>query len=155
MPKGPSIQCWCYHHISRTTSLLHQNYSSESLLAHVSECRPRTFVVSICSSDSSATSLLPLAVVSADTLLEPFCFPSFGFLSADTLLDRGSAVAWWLMPRTSDPEVGGSSPTRVKPCCVLEQGAFTPESPEVGGSSPTRVKPCCVLEQGAFTPQKY
>ena len=24
---------------------------------------------------------------------------------------RGSAVAWWLMPRTPDPEVGGSSPT--------------------------------------------
>ena len=30
------------------------------------------------------------------------------------------------MPRTPDPEVGGSSPTRVKPCCVLEQGKFTP-----------------------------
>ena len=38
-----------------------------------------------------------------------------------------SAVAWWLMPRTPDPEVGGSSPTRVKPCCVLEQGTFTPQ----------------------------
>ena len=35
-------------------------------------------------------------------------------------------MAWWLMPRTLDPEVGGSSPTRVKPCCVLEQGTFTP-----------------------------
>ena len=35
----------------------------------------------------------------------------------------------------------GSSPTRVKPCCVLEQGTFTP-------------KPCCVLEQGTFTPKK-
>ena len=34
-------------------------------------------------------------------------------------------MAWWLKPRTSDPEVGGSSPTRVKPCCVLEQGTFT------------------------------
>ena len=40
---------------------------------------------------------------------------------------EGSAVAWWLMPRTPDPEVGGSSPTRVKPCCVLEQGTFTPQ----------------------------
>ena len=39
---------------------------------------------------------------------------------------KGSTVAWWLMPRTPDPEVGGSSPTRVKPCCVLEQGTFTP-----------------------------
>ena len=39
----------------------------------------------------------------------------------------GSAVAWWLMPRAPDPEVGGSSPTRVKPCCVLEQGTFTPQ----------------------------
>ena len=38
----------------------------------------------------------------------------------------GRAVALWLMPRTPDPEVGGSSPTRVKPCCVLEQGTFTP-----------------------------
>ena len=40
---------------------------------------------------------------------------------------QGKAVAWWLMPRTPDPEVGGSSPTRVKPCCVLEQGTFTPQ----------------------------
>ena len=39
----------------------------------------------------------------------------------------GSGVAWWLMPRTTDPEVGGSSPTWVTPCCVLEQGAFTPQ----------------------------
>ena len=39
----------------------------------------------------------------------------------------GSAVAWWLMPRTPDPEVRGSSPTWVKPCCVLEQGTFTPQ----------------------------
>ena len=32
------------------------------------------------------------------------------------------------MPRTPDPEVGGgSSPTRVKPCCVLEQCTFTPQ----------------------------
>ena len=40
---------------------------------------------------------------------------------------KGSAVAWRLMPRTPDPEVGGSSPTRVKQCCVLEQGIFTPQ----------------------------
>ena len=36
-------------------------------------------------------------------------------------------VALWLMPRTPDPEVWGSSPTRVKPCYVLEQGTFTPK----------------------------
>ena len=47
--------------------------------------------------------------------------------SRDLQLSRGSAVAWWLMPRTPDPEVGGSSPTRVKPCCVLEQGTITPQ----------------------------
>ena len=35
-------------------------------------------------------------------------------------------MAWWLMPRTPDPEVGGSSLTEVKPCCVLEKGTFTP-----------------------------
>ena len=40
---------------------------------------------------------------------------------------RGSAVALWLMPRTQDPEFGGLSPARVKPCCVLEQGTFTPQ----------------------------
>ena len=44
-----------------------------------------------------------------------------------TIPNQGSAVAWWLMPRTPDPEVGGSSPTRVKPCCVLKQGIFTPQ----------------------------
>ena len=43
-------------------------------------------------------------------------------------LSQRSAVAWWLMPRTPDAEVGASSPTRVKPCCVLEQGTFTPKS---------------------------
>ena len=42
--------------------------------------------------------------------------------------NEGSAVAWWLMPRTPDPEVGGSSPTRVNTCCVLEQGTFTPQN---------------------------
>ena len=31
------------------------------------------------------------------------------------------------MHRTPDPEVGGSSPTQDKPCCVLEQGTFTPQ----------------------------
>ena len=36
-------------------------------------------------------------------------------------------MARWLMPRTPDPEVGGSNATRVKPCCVLEQGTFTPK----------------------------
>ena len=36
-------------------------------------------------------------------------------------------MAWWLMLRTPDPEVGGLSPTRVKPCFVLEQGTFTPQ----------------------------
>ena len=41
------------------------------------------------------------------------------FYSQNTNL-LGSAVAWWLMPRNPFPEVGGSSPTRVKPCCVLE-----------------------------------
>ena len=35
-----------------------------------------------------------------------------------TIYSGGGAVAWWLMPRTPDPEVGGSSPTRVKTCCV-------------------------------------
>ena len=32
-----------------------------------------------------------------------------------------------LVVNASDPEVGGSSPTRVKPCCVLEQDTFTPQ----------------------------
>ena len=40
---------------------------------------------------------------------------------------QGSAGAWWIMPRTPDPEVGGSSPIRVRPFCVLEQGTFTPQ----------------------------
>ena len=40
----------------------------------------------------------------------------------------GSTVAWWLMPRTPDPEVGGSSYTRVKPCCVLDKANLLPKS---------------------------
>ena len=43
-----------------------------------------------------------------------------------TLVFDSSSLAWWLRPRTPDLEVPGSSPTRVKPCCVLEQGTFTP-----------------------------
>ena len=39
---------------------------------------------------------------------------------------EGSAVALWLMTRAPDREVGGLSPTRAKPCCVLEQDTFTP-----------------------------
>ena len=30
---------------------------------------------------------------------------------------KGGAVAWWLTPRTSDPEVEGSCPTRVAVLC--------------------------------------
>ena len=30
---------------------------------------------------------------------------------------RGGVVAWWLSPRTPDPEVEGSSPTRVAVLC--------------------------------------
>ena len=37
-------------------------------------------------------------------------------------LDGGAQWPGGLMPRTPDPEIEGSSPTRVKPCCVLEQG---------------------------------
>ena len=46
-------------------------------------------------------------------------------LVLDYMMPKGSAVAWWLMPRTPDQKVGVSSPTRVKPCFVLEQGTFT------------------------------
>ena len=34
-------------------------------------------------------------------------------LDCQLLNHTGGAVAWWLTPRTPDPEVGGSSPTRV------------------------------------------
>ena len=47
------------------------------------------------------------------------------FNFSNSISIKESAVAWWLMPRSPDPEVGGSSPTRVKPCCVLEQGTFS------------------------------
>ena len=33
------------------------------------------------------------------------------------LFKVGGAVAWWLTPRTPDPEVWGSSPTRVAVLC--------------------------------------
>ena len=68
--------------------------------------------------------LFPIFVLSAELAFD--CLSSCSLFSVT--LKSGSAVAWWLMPRTLDPEVGGSSPTRVKPCCVLEQGAFTPQS---------------------------
>ena len=51
----------------------------------------------------------------------------FVFNSLIPYILLGSAVAWWLLRRTPDLEVGGSSPTRVKPCCVLEQDTFTPQ----------------------------
>ena len=57
-------------------------------------------------------------------------FPKRGIICKRLIIpyiEQGSTLAWWLTPRTPDPEVGGSSPTRVKPCCVLEQGTFTPQ----------------------------
>ena len=41
---------------------------------------------------------------------------------------RESAVAWWLMPRNPDPEVGGSSPTRVKRVVSLSKAHLLPKS---------------------------
>ena len=54
-------------------------------------------------------------------------------------------MAWWLMPRIPDPEVGGSSPNRVKPCCVLEQGTFTP--PKSTGNTQEAVAPSQMTEK--------
>ena len=59
---------------------------------------------------------------------QPFCFHYIDSTISLFPKYRGSLVAWWLMPRTPDPEVGGLSPTQVKPCCVLEQGIFTYKS---------------------------
>ena len=53
-------------------------------------------------------------------------FDVFGAYVRMFLMQSGNAVAWWLIPLTPDPEVGGSIPTRLKPCSVLEQGTFTP-----------------------------
>ena len=55
----------------------------------------------------------------------------------------GGAVAWWLTPRTPDPEVGVRAPLG-SPCCVLEQDIFTPQkySPGSGCSVPTLLKNC-------------
>ena len=60
--------------------------------------------------------------MSQTILTKPIIHVSFGV----NTIYSGSAVDWCLMARTPDPEVGGSSPTRVKPCSVLEQGTFTP-----------------------------
>ena len=46
------------------------------------------------------------------------------------LLKGGGAFVWWLTPRTLDPDVRGSSPTR-SPCFVLEQDIFTPTPKKV------------------------
>ena len=35
-----------------------------------------------------------------------------------TKLHTGGTVAWWLTPRTPEPEVGDSSPTRVAVLCT-------------------------------------
>ena len=60
-------------------------------------------------------------------LINAFCFRFKDCTTFCLPKAEGSVVAWWLMPRTPDPEVGGSSPTRVKLCCVLEQGTFNPQ----------------------------
>ena len=51
----------------------------------------------------------------------------------------GGAVAWWLTPRTSDPEVGVRAPLG-SPSCVLEQVMFTP-SPSSTGNTREAVAP--------------
>ena len=61
--------------------------------------------------------------------LQCFAYSTFDVFCAHvrmSLMQSGNVVAWWLIPLTPDPEVGGSSPTRVKPCSVLDQGIFTP-----------------------------
>ena len=87
--------------------------------------------------DSCASFMTAIAAANFDWSIEP-CdkaprdlnyernMEKYGRAMKLTMMAWGSAVAWWLMPRTLDPEVGGSSPTRVKPCCVLEQGTLTP-----------------------------
>ena len=41
---------------------------------------------------------------------------------------KGSAVAWWLMPRTPDAEVGGSSPLGSNRVVSLSKAHLLPES---------------------------
>ena len=82
MLTGPGIQNRCYYHTSRTTALLHQDHSSESLSCTrlPMSANDRAFINSSCSfSNSYVISLLPLASGSADTLLDPFSLPSFSF----------------------------------------------------------------------------
>ena len=50
-------------------------------------------------------------------------------MSGGTTTSVGGAVAWWLTPRTPDPEVGVRAPFG-SPCCVLEQDIFTPPPPQ-------------------------
>ena len=84
MLTGPGIQNRCYFTTSRTTALLNQDHLSESLSCArlPMSANDRAFINSSCSfSDSYVISLLPLASGSADTLLDPFSFPSFSFFS--------------------------------------------------------------------------
>ena len=45
-----------------------------------------------------------------------------------SLVIRGSAVVWWLMPRTPDPEVGGSSPLGSNRVVSLSKAHLLPQS---------------------------
>ena len=55
--------------------------------------------------------------------ISPICFVDHVY-SISYIRER-VAVAWWLIPWSPDPEVGGSSPTW-SPCSVFEQDIFTP-----------------------------
>ena len=100
---------------------------SNCCIAHISQPRSNT-----CSKNLPSNQMGSNSKVTENLRLYHAGFYAVGIVKAGLkelrhLFFAGSAVAWWLMPRTPDPEVGGSSPTRVKPCCVLEQGTFTPQ----------------------------
>ena len=69
--------------------------------------------------DSSAElTTLEIPLLAAENLSIYFSYMyACNYMLIFYLFYDGGAVAWWLTPRTPDPEVGGSSPTRVAVLC--------------------------------------
>ena len=62
----------------------------------------------VCMEENNLQFSLALYISLAFNKLEPYYVLS---------MKQGGAVSWWLTPRTPDPEVGGSSPTRIAVLC--------------------------------------
>ena len=107
----------CFRYLDSTTPLLPKSeipslYPS-SVAVQPGLCRTRSETPKT----GFPTTRRNYLIIGTCPLTATFYFMIYFFGSITFHFIPGGAVAWWLTPRTPDPEVGGSSPTRVAVLC--------------------------------------